>query len=176
MSDKTFKNAMAAFAGESQARNKYTFFAKVARSEGKHWLADIFEETADHERKHAEILLKLVKGLGNTEENLQAALEGETYEHEDMYPKFAAEAREEGNEEAAQLFEELAKVEKAHAERYEALLKLVKANKRPATEEKVTWRCKVCGYIVEDNVPVDICPLCKHSHEFYRPEAEAFKS
>lgn len=176
MSKKTFENAMAAFAGESQARNKYTFFAKIARAEGLHWLADIFEETADHEKKHAEILLKLAKGLGNSEENLKAALAGETFEHEEMYPKFAAEARKEGEEEAAKIFEDLQKVEEAHAIRYEALLKMYQSNKKPSTEEKSTWRCKVCGYVVEDTKPLEICPLCKHSHEFYRPEADAFNS
>lgn len=171
---KTIENAKAAFAGESQARNKYTFFAKVARAEGFHWIADIFEETAEQEKKHAEILLKLVNGLGSTEENLKAAQAGEEYEHEDMYPKFAAEAREEGNEEAAKLFEALAKVEKAHAERYAALLKMLQEKRLPATEDAALWRCKVCGYIHLDKAPLELCPLCKHSHEFYRPEINAF--
>lgn len=171
---KTIENAKAAFAGESQARNKYTFFAKIARKEELHWIADIFDETAEQEKKHAELLLRLVKGIGSTEENLKEALEGETFEHDSMYPKFAAEAREEGQEEAAQLFEELAKVEKAHAERYEALLNLVKENRRAATQEDATWRCKVCGYVHVDTKPLELCPLCKHSYEFYRPEINAF--
>lgn len=171
---KTIENAKAAFAGESQARNKYTFFAKVARAEGLHWIADIFDETAEHEKKHAEILLRMINGLGSTEENLKAALDGENFEFEDMYPKFAAEAREEGNMEAAKIFEELAKVEEAHAKRYEALLQMVKEQRKPATKEATTWRCKVCGYVHAANKPLELCPLCKHPDEFYRPEVEAF--
>ncbi|MDW7674937.1 MAG: ferritin family protein [Bacillota bacterium] len=174
MNKKTIENAKAAFAGESQARNKYTFFAKVARGEGLHWLADIFEETAEHEKKHAEILLRMVNGLGNSEENLQAALDGENYEHESMYPKFAAEAREAGDLEAAKVFEELAKVEEEHAKRYAALLQLAKDNKKPEVEEETTWRCKVCGYVNTGTRPLELCPLCKHSGEFYRPEVDAF--
>ncbi|MBS4024720.1 MAG: rubrerythrin family protein [Clostridia bacterium] len=174
MNQKTIENAKAAFAGESQARNKYTFFAKVARSEGLHWLGDIFEETADHEKKHAEILFRMVNGLGSSEENLQAALDGENYEHESMYPKFAAEAREEGEPEAAKLFEELAKVEEAHAKRFAALLEMVVEQRRAETKGAATWRCKVCGYVHLDTKPLEVCPLCKHSYEHYRPEMEAF--
>jgi len=122
---KTEENLKAAFAGESQARNKYTYFAKVARKEGYNYIAKLFEETADNEKQHAKDEFKLLNGIGDTKSNLKAAIEGEHYETEDMYPTFAKEAEEEGNKEAANLFKQIGKVEKHHELRYAKLLELV---------------------------------------------------
>ncbi|MBD3355470.1 rubrerythrin family protein [Candidatus Woesearchaeota archaeon] len=167
---KTEKNLKDAFAGESQARNKYTFFAKAARKEGYHYIARIFEEAALNEKQHAKDEFKLLKGIGSTSDNLKAALEGETYETMEMYPKFAKQAEEDGNEDAARLFKMVAKVEKNHAERYEKLLKRVKEGTVFKREKPIRWKCSKCGYIHEGEEPPEKCPSCRHAREYYEPE------
>ena len=155
---KTEENLKAAFAGESQARNKYTYFAKVARKEGYHYIAKILEETAENERQHAKNEFKLLKGIGRTADNLKAALEGEMYETTEMYPTFAKEAEEEGNMEAANLFKQIAKVEKHHAARYEKLLKMVEEGTVFKRKEAITWKCSKCGYVHKGTEPLAKCP------------------
>ncbi|MFZ5639809.1 MAG: rubrerythrin [Bacillota bacterium] len=168
MAEKTIENLKAAFAGESQARNKYTFFASVARKEGWLEIAEIFEETAKNEKEHAEIILKLLKGIGDSKQNLQAAIDGESYEWEDMYPSFAKAAREEGQTEAARFFEEVAKVEKYHAERYRKMLAALETGTLLKDEARVAWQCRECGYIYEGTEPPAKCPLCGHAREYYK--------
>ncbi|MBW2998889.1 rubrerythrin family protein [Candidatus Woesearchaeota archaeon] len=166
---KTIENLKTAFAGESQARNKYTYFAKVARKEGYHYIANLFEETAMNEVQHAKDEFKLLNGIGSTEENLQTAIDGEHYETSDMYPTFAREAEEEGNEKAAKLFRAIAKVEAEHEERYRKLLALVKEGKVYKRDEPIEWKCIKCGYIHKGNEPPEECPSCKHAREYYEP-------
>lgn len=167
---KTEENLKAAFAGESQARNKYFYFAKVARKQGYHYVAKIFEETAVNEVQHAKDEFKLLNGIGDTKTNLKNAIEGEHYETNEMYPTFAKEAEEEGNEEAARLFEQIAKVEKEHEERYKKLLEMVENGTVYKREKPIRWRCMKCGYIHEGTQPPDACPSCKHPKEYYEPE------
>jgi rubrerythrin len=166
---KTEENLKAAFAGESQARNKYTYFAKVARKEGYHYIAKIFEETAMNEMQHAKDEFKLLNGIGDTEANLKAAIEGEHYEQESMYPTFAKEAEAEGNEEAAKLFKEIAEVEKKHEARYIKLLELVQNKTVYKRSKPIKWKCSKCGYIHEGTEPPAECPSCKHSKEYFEP-------
>lgn len=164
---KTEKNLQAAFAGESQARNKYTFFASVAKKEGYEQFAGIFQETADNEKEHAKIWFKSLNGIGNTEENLKSAAAGEHYEWTEMYKNFAADAREEGFTELAALFDLVATVEKSHDERYQALLKNLQNGKIFLKDGTTIWRCRNCGFIhVGKNAP-EICPLCKHPKAFF---------
>ena len=172
---KTEENLKAAFAGESQARNKYTYFAKVARKEGYYYIAKIFEETAENERQHAKDEFKLLKGIGDTKANLKAAIEGEHFETEEMYPKFAKEAEEEGNDKAAELFKEIAKVEKEHEERYKELLEMVEKGTVFKRDKPIKWKCSKCGYIYEGKEPPEECPSCKHPKEYYEPECMCFK-
>lgn len=167
---KTEENLKAAFAGESQARNKYTYFAKIARKENYHYIAKIFEETAENEVQHAKDEFKLLHGIGDTKANLKAAVEGEHYETNEMYPNFAKDAEEEGNAEAAKLFREIAKVEKTHEERYRKLLELVENGTVFKREKPIKWRCQKCGYIHEGTEPPAECPSCKHEREYYEPE------
>ena len=169
MTSKTEEKLKAAFAGESQARNKYDYYAKVARKEGLHYIAKIFEETALNEMQHAKDEFKLLKGIGNTEANLLEAAEGEHYENSDMYPTFAKEAREEGNEEAAKLFEEIAEVEKHHEERFRKLLERVKNGTVYKRDKPIAWKCSKCGYIHFGEEPPKECPSCKHPKEYYEP-------
>ncbi len=166
---KTTENLQAAFAGESQARNKYTFFAQVARKEGFHYIAKIFEETADNERRHAKDHLKMLNGIGDTAANLKEAMGGEDYEVESMYPEFAKEAEEEGETEAAILFKQIAKIEAHHRERYKKLLEMVEAGTVYTREQPIKWKCGVCGYVHEGTEPPPKCPACKHSREHYEP-------
>lgn len=166
---KTEDNLKDAFAGESQARNRYTFFAKVARKEGYHYIANVFEEAAMNERQHAKDEFKLLKGIGSTEENLKAAIEGESYETQKMYPKFAEQAKEDGHEEAARLFSEIAKVEKHHMERFKELLKRVEEGTVYKREKPIKWKCSKCGYIHEGEEPPEKCPNCQHAKEYYEP-------
>ena len=168
MSNKTVENLKAAFAGESQARNKYTFFASVARKEGWLEIAEVFEETARNEKEHAEIIYKLLKGIGDSKFNLGEAIAGETYEYHDMYPEFARVAKEEGQLEAAKYFAEVAKVEKFHAERYQELLDSLEAGTLLKKANPSKWQCRECGYIVDGIEPPDKCPLCAHSKEYYK--------
>ncbi len=167
---KTEKNLQAAFAGESQARNKYTYFAKAARKEGYHYIASIFEETADNEMQHAKDEFKLLNGIGNTAANLKAAIEGEHYETTEMYPTFAKEAEEEGNSEAARLFRQIAKVEKEHEERYNKLLQMVENGTMFKKEKPIRWKCSKCGYIHEGTEPPEKCPSCRHPKGYFGPE------
>ncbi len=171
---KTTENIKAAFAGESQARNKYTYFAQAARKEGYHYIARIFEETAFNEMKHAYDHFKLLDGVGTTEENLKAAIGGEHYETVEMYPQFAQEAEEEGNMEAAVLFKMIGKIEAHHRERYQKLLEMVQNGTVFKREEPIKWKCSVCGYTVEGTEPPPKCPACKNPRELYEPASLDF--
>lgn len=171
---KTEENLRTAFAGESQARNKYNYFAKVASKQGYHYIAKIFEETADNESQHAKDEFKLLKGIGDTIANLKEAISGENHETTSMYPQFAKEAQEEGNIEAAKLFTEIANVEAQHELRYKKLLKLVEEGKVYEREKPIKWKCSKCGYIHEGTCPPDMCPSCKHPKEYYEPSCMCF--
>jgi rubrerythrin len=168
---KTEENLKAAFAGESQARNKYDYFAKVADKEGYHYIAKIFRETAINEHQHAKDEFKLLSGIGSTEENLKAAVQGEDYEVKSMYPEFAKIAKEEENEKAAKLFEAIMKVEEKHRERFEKLLRRVKEGTVFKRDKPIRWKCSKCGYIHEGEEPPEECPSCKHPKEYYEPES-----
>lgn len=156
-----------AFAGESQARNKYDFFAKQARKDGYEKIAEFFEETAKNEHQHAKELFKLLKGIKSTEENLKVGVEGETYEFKEMYPEFIKVAEKEGNKEAAELFKQLAEVEKIHAERYQKLLDNVQKGTIFKKSENKKWRCIKCGHIHDGKTPPEKCPLCKHEKAYF---------
>jgi len=166
---KTEENLKAGFAGESQARNKYTYYAQAARKEGYHYIAKIFEETADNERRHAKDQLVLLKGIGDTAANLEDAMNGEEYETSEMYPQFARDADEEGDKLAAALFRQIAKVEAHHRDRYKKLLEMVKNGAVYKREKPIKWKCNVCGYIHEGTEPPAQCPCCKHPREHYEP-------
>ena len=167
--NKTEENIKAAFAGESQARNKYTYFAEGARQEGYHYIAKIFEETARNEMQHAKDHFKLLNGLGDTVANLKEAIGGEHYETVEMYPSFAKEAEEEGNTQAAILFKQIGKIEAHHRERYKKLLEMVEAGTVFKREQPIKWKCSICGYTVEGNEPPPKCPGCKNPREYYEP-------
>jgi rubrerythrin len=171
---KTEENLQAAFAGESQARNMYTYFAAVARKEGYHYVAKIFEETADNERRHAKDHFQLLGKLGDTIANLKAAIEGEHYETTTMYPEFAAAAKEEGNTKAAVLFEQIAKVEAHHRDRYKRLLEMVENGTVFKRDKPIDWKCAVCGYRYTGNEPPPKCPCCQHPREYYEPADMSF--
>ncbi len=166
---KTIENLKAAFAGESQARNMYTFFAKVARKEGYHYIANIFEETAMNEMRHAKDHFIMLDGIGDTAANLKEAMDGENYETVTMYPTFAKEAEEEGNMAAAMLFTQIAKIEAEHRERYKHLLEMVEKGTVFTREEPIKWKCSVCGYKYTGTEPPPKCPACKHPKEYYEP-------
>ncbi len=167
--NKTMDNLKAAFTGESEARNKYTFFADVARQEGYHYIAKIFEETAENEKYHAMEEIKLLLGDCSTLENLKEAVGSENYEAEDMYPRFAKEADLEGNQAAAILFTQIAKIEKNHRDRFKKLLELVGNQTVFVREEPIKWKCGICGYPYEGVEPPLRCPYCKHPREYYEP-------
>jgi rubrerythrin len=166
---KTEENLKTAFAGESQARNKYTFFADAARKEGYHYIAKIFEETADNEQRHAKDEFKRLGGIGDPAANLRAAIEGENYETVTMYPTFAEEAEQEGKGEIAHLFREIAEVEEHHRDRYQRLLAMVEAGTVYKRAEPIKWKCSLCGYVHTGTEPPALCPSCKHPREFYEP-------
>jgi rubrerythrin len=166
---KTKENLAAAFAGESQARNKYTYFAGVARKEGYHYIAKIFEETAENEKRHAKDEYLLLAGLGDTADCLKKAIEGEEYETTNMYPEFAADAEKEGNEKAAALFQQIAKVEAHHRDRYKKLLEMVQNGTVYERDQPIKWKCNVCGYIHTGTEPPPRCPCCQHPREHYEP-------
>ena len=170
----TEENLKAAFAGESQARNKYDYFAKVARNEGYHYIAKIFEETADNEKRHAKDHLKQLNGIGNTVENLKAAIEGEHYEVTVMYADFAKEAEAEGRTQEAVLFQQIAKIEAHHRDRYQKLLDMVEKGTVFKREKPIKWKCSVCGYVHEGTEPPPKCPSCKHGMEYYEPASLDF--
>ncbi len=164
---KTEQNLMTAFAGESQARNKYTYFASVARKEGYEQIAAIFEETANNEKEHAKLWFKALGGLGDTAGNLLAAAEGENYEWTDMYDTFAKEAEEEGFTALAFQFRAVAAIEKAHEERYRKLLSNVEMQEVFAKSEETMWECRNCGHLVIGKKAPGACPVCAHPQSFF---------
>ena len=164
---KTEKNLLAAFAGESQARNKYTYFASVAKKEGYEQIAAIFLQTAENEKEHAKLWFKELGELGTTAENLKAAAEGENYEWTDMYAKMAEEAEEEGFKAIAAKFRAVAKVERAHEERYLALLHNVEMQKVFEKSEEVMWECRNCGHLVIGKKAPAVCPVCAHPQAYF---------
>lgn len=167
--NKTQDNLKAAFIGESEARNKYTFYADVARKEGYHYIAKIFEETAENEKYHALEEIKMLLGESSTLANLKEAVGGENYESEDMYPRYAKEAELEGNQAAAILFNQIAKIEKHHRDRFQALLDMVNNEMVYKRDEPIKWKCSVCGYVYKGTEPPPRCPYCKHTREYYEP-------
>ncbi len=172
---KTEKNLMEAFAGESQARNKYTYYASKAKKEGYVQIAEIFEETARNEKEHAKIWYKLLHdGIGDTAANLKDAAAGENYEWTDMYANFAKEAKEEGFDKIAFLFEEVGKIEKEHEARYLALLKNLEEEKVFKKEEKAVWKCSNCGFIYEGVEAPKVCPVCDHPQAYFAMEAKNY--
>ena len=164
---KTEKNLLAAFAGESQARNKYTYFASVAKKEGYEQIAAFFQETADNEKEHAKIHFKLLEGIGNTVENLKEAAGGENYEWTTMYPDFAKEAEEEGFTAVAKIFLRIAEIEKQHEERYKELLNNIRDGKVFKSSEEKMWICRNCGYIYFGTEAPKACPVCAHSQAYF---------
>ncbi len=165
---KTEQNLWEAFAGESQARNKYTYFAAVAKKEGYQQIAALFEETADQERTHAKLHLKALEGIGDTMENLKAAAAGEHEEWTEMYPRMAKEAREEGFNQLAAMFEGIGAIEKAHQERYQKLLEAVENGTVFAKPEPVSWECRNCGHHLIDMAKApQLCGVCKHPQAFF---------
>lgn len=172
---KTEKNLMAAFAGESQARNKYTYFAKAAEKEGYLYIGKLFRETADNEMQHAKDEFKFLGGIGDTVANLKEAMGGEHYETTEMYPNFAKDARAEGFEDVARLFDQVAKVEKHHEERYKKLLAMVESGTVYKREKPIQWKCSKCGFIHEGKEPPTACPSCKHPKEYFEPSDLSFQ-
>ena len=172
---KTEKNLNAAFSGESQARVKYQFYASKAKKEGYEQIAAIFQETSDNEKEHAKIWYKLLHdGVADTMTNLKDAADGENYEYTDMYAKFAAEAREEGFNEIAELFEKVGEIEKHHEERYRKLIKNIEEGMVFKGDGVTVWKCRNCGYIhIGDKAP-EICPVCKHPQAYFEVSAENY--
>ena len=174
---KTEKNLQEAFAGESQARNKYTYFASKAKKEGYVQIAKIFEETSDNEKEHAKLWFKLLQENGEiptTAANLKAAAEGENYEWTDMYAGFAKTAKEEGFTDIAFLFEKVGAIEKVHEERYRKLLKNVKDGVVFSRDEDMIWECSNCGHIVIGKKAPEVCPVCKHAKSYFQIKAENY--
>lgn len=167
-------NLAAAFAGESQARNKYTFFAEIARREGYEQIAALFEKTADNEREHAKLWLAALQGIGDTPTNLLHAAEGENYEWTDMYDRFAKEADEEGFAALAQQFRDVAEIEKHHEERYRALLKNVETKKVFEKLGITVWECRNCGHLAMGTQAPEVCPVCKYSQGYFEVQAENY--
>ena len=171
---KTEQNLMTAFAGESQARNKYTYFASVAKKEGYEQIAAIFEQTANNEKEHAKLWFKHLNGIGKTAENLLAAAEGENYEWTDMYDTFAKEAEAEGFTAIAFQFRAVAKIEKSHEERYRALLKNVEMQQVFEKSEEIMWECRNCGHLVIGKKAPMVCPVCAHPQSYFEVKAENY--
>lgn len=170
----TEKNLEAAFAGESQARNKYTYFASVAKKQGFEQIADLFLKTADNEKEHAKVWFKELNGIGDTAENLLAAAEGENYEWTDMYEDFAKTAEEEGFTELAHKFRLVAAIEKHHEERYRALLRNVETAEVFKRSEIKVWECRNCGHIVVGKEAPEVCPVCNHPQSYFEIHAENY--
>ena len=170
----TEKNLMEAFSGESQARNKYTYFASKAKKEGFEQISSLFLKTADNEKEHAKMWFKELEGIGNTAENLAAAAEGENYEWTDMYDGFAKTAEAEGFPELAEKFRMVAPIEKAHEERYRALLHNVEAQEVFAKSEVKVWECRNCGHIVVGEKAPEVCPVCAHPQAYFEVHAENY--
>lgn len=172
---KTEANLLAAFAGESQARNKYTYFASKAKKDGFVQIANIFEETANNEKEHAKIWFKLLNGgIGTTAENLKIAAEGENYEWTDMYATFAKEAHAEGFEAIARLFEQVAEIEKEHEQRYLKLLSNVENDLVFSKDGDAIWQCSNCGHIVVGQKAPQVCPVCAHPQAYFQVKAENY--
>ena len=171
---KTAANLAAAFAGESQARNKYTYFASVAKKEGYEQIAAIFEATANNEKEHAKLWFRELGGIGTTAENLLAAAEGENYEWTDMYDTFAKEAEEEGFTALAWKFRAVAAIEKSHEERYRALLSNVEMQKVFEKAEETMWECRNCGHLVMGKKSPEVCPVCAHPKAFFEVRKENY--
>jgi len=168
---KTEQNLLEAFAGESQARNKYSYYASVAKKEGYEQLAEIFQETAENEKEHAKLHLKALMGIESTVKNLQAAASGENSEWTHMYPRMAKEAREEGFEDLAYMFEAIAVIEKAHQERYQQILKAIEEGTVFKKSGPVIWKCRNCGHLHESTEAPQICPVCKHPQGYFEVKA-----
>ena len=171
---KTEKNLWEAFAGESQARNKYTYFASKAKKDVYVQIAKIFEETAANEKEHAEIWFKLLNGIGSTAENLKHAAEGENYEWTDMYSSMAKDAREEGFDHIAFLFEQVAKIEKEHEERYLKLLANVEGGLVFSRDGDMIWKCSNCGHIHVGRKAPEMCPVCAHPQAYFELKCENY--
>jgi len=171
---KTEKNLREAFAGETQARSKYTYFASVARKEGYEQIAAIFEDTAKNEMEHAKLWFKALGGLNDTAANLLSAAEGENYEWTDMYERFAKDAEEEGFKALAAQFRMVAKIEKSHEERYRALLKNVEMQKVFEKAEETMWECRNCGHLVMGKKAPEVCPVCAHPKAFFEVRKENY--
>ena len=171
---KTEKNLEAAFAGESQARNKYTYFASIAKKEGFEQISSLFLKTADNEKEHAKLWFKELNGIGSTSENLLHAAEGENYEWTDMYEDFAKTAEEEGFTELATKFRMVGEIEKYHEERYRALLHNIEAAEVFAKSEVKVWECRNCGHIVVGTKAPEVCPVCAHPQSFFEVHAENY--
>ena len=170
----TEKNLEAAFAGESQARNKYTYFASKAKKEGYEQIAALFEETANNEKEHAKLWFKELNGIGTTAENLGAAADGENYEWTDMYEGFAKTAEEEGFTALAARFRAVAAIEKRHEERYRALLKNVETAQVFEKSEVKVWECRNCGHIVVGTKAPEVCPVCAHPQAYFEVHKETY--
>ena len=164
---KTEQNLWEAFAGESQARNKYTYYASKAKKDGYEQMAQLFQETADQEKEHAKMWFKLIHGIGSTIDNLKDAAQGEYDEWTDMYPRMAREAREEGFEEIAQLFEGVAAIEKVHEEKYKKLLENIEQGIVFSRDGDTIWQCRNCGHIYIGKQAPEICPVCNHPQAYF---------
>ena len=171
---KTEANLLAAFAGESQARNKYTYFASKAKKEGYEQIAALFQETADNEKEHAKIWFKELNGIGDTKENLKHAAEGENYEWTEMYKEMAETAREEGFERLAFLFEGVAKIEKEHEERYLTLLKNLEEGVVFQRGEEYMWKCRNCGHLHFGRTAPEVCPVCAHPQAYFELQSKNY--
>lgn len=171
---KTEKNLQEAFAGESQARNKYTYFASVAKKAGYEQIAALFLKTAENEKEHAKLWFRALGGIGTTEENLKAAAEGENYEWTDMYDRFAKDAEEEGFTELAEQFRGVAAIEKTHEERYRKLLNNVEEKKVFEKSGVTVWECRNCGHVCVGTTAPDVCPVCKHPKSFFEVRSENY--
>ena len=170
----TEKNLLAAFAGESQARNKYTYFSSVAKKEGYEQISEIFLKTADNEKEHAKMWLKELAGIGKTTDNLKEAADGENFEWTDMYEGFAKTAEEEGFADLAKKFRLVAVIEKHHEERYRALLKNIETAEVFAKSEVKVWECRNCGHIVVGTAAPEVCPTCNHPQSYFEISASNF--
>ena len=171
---KTEKNLRTAFSGESEARNKYTYFASVARKEGFEQIAEIFQKTADNEKEHAKMWFKALDGLSDTAANLLSAAEGENYEWTDMYATFAKEAEEEGFTDIAAKFRMVAAIEKTHEERYRALLSNVEMQKVFEKADMTIWECRNCGHLVMGKKAPEVCPVCAHPQAYFQIKPENY--
>ena len=171
---KTEKNLLEAFAGESQARNKYTYFASVAKKEGYQQIAAIFEETANNEKEHAKLWFKALGELGDTATNLLHAAEGENYEWTDMYERFAKDAEEEGFTRLAYQFRAVAKIEKSHEERYRKLLNNVEMQAVFEKAEETMWECRNCGHLIMGKKAPAVCPVCNHEQSYFEVRKENY--